>query len=330
MAYFTSNFSGATFYAGHDLFAQVWDEVLDDYSESSDHGVQRVTRGFMIPWNLKEWFAEKALGGVYHQRRVVGFKLPLTAGSTLNRDIPWQVPTWPWLYAAKVEQIGSVGSANVTTDLDSYGIVEAVDRQGVPNAIGTPGRAHLVVTFESVPYNVISDHDMGQLGYTEIERWVTREDDYAVESLELKGIFKFVPAGAADNIPADAKPIKIMGYRKYRYTWHQVPVSGFPLSAISNCVGKINSAIFDPNHLNAAVGTLLCVAPTSHPPTRNVAGARIRDITYNFIYRRDGWNNILRPSTGAFTEVVACDANGNSLGTPIYPSADFGTLFQVA
>jgi hypothetical protein len=266
-------------------------EYFEGYRESwSNDGVAEAVRILECAWRDRKNFVRAMLGGV-------------TAG--INRIPPDVHPD----YSLRALAVGGGGGLVATN-------VELIAGVGVPAANSPRGmisydRARFAVTYKAVPYNIIGGTYPNDL---EIDRYIIRKLNYAIESLTIPGqCLKF-----SDGTKINEQMTILMPTQEVIYTWVMAP--RVPTSAINNCIGKVNDDLFDGIY---PPETLLMVAPDIDPYWHPAQEAVVWNITYKWLYRATGWNKFYRRSTNTFAPVVGVANNEKP-----YKTADFKTLFQ--
>jgi hypothetical protein len=196
-----------------------------------------------------------------------------------------------------------------------------------------------VVTFSQLPFDVRSDLEIqqSQCNAPEMERYLERAPRGAIQSLPLPtnvlpiftnqispfqggGVYND-PSGkiVGQSIPTSGAYILSL-VEEMPYIWEQVPDP--PWAAIAACEGCVNAATFDGARgwFSFTTGTVMCNAPLEKKRYRHASGRWYWRITYSFTWKPQGWN-YFPVADGTY---LAVTFNGK----PLYPSADFTTLFQ--
>jgi hypothetical protein len=200
------------------------------------------------------------------------------------------------------------------------------------------------IYFESVRQNFgvfedINDPDEPQLGRDEPYeqyRYTVKRIRPGREYISAKnGQFIWADdAGLPDTArPAVPFPIpEILPYQEIDVTWLDIPIEAYPITAIADCMGKVNSLPIDlpgPGDLEYVEESLLLQA-VSEEEVYFPNGDLAYNLTYHFKYRsnettvgpiRVGWNVYPRPD-GTFRAVFR---KGTSTG--VFLTADFNALF---
>jgi hypothetical protein len=291
----------------------------------------------------------------------------------LRRVLPLQDPVRYWLFASSCELIENDGAwvedpenfnlyphnnnpviNPITGKTDRISAIRYVsnDQGGTvgqksnpgPEDVFSEGMAKYRVTFTPRLYEVRSDDDLASLSpgtaQTELNRFVTRKEQFAIEAVPLakiaagQGDFTTLPPlqfitttwkaknGISATIPEAG--VRQLPTAQLTYIWHDVP--DLPRTGFAQCVGRVNKADFD--GVGGApiypAGTLLC-QPWTTERSVNVCGRPTHQITYRFLFRPQGWNFFLA-ADGNFYEA----SFGGLVGAKqVYDSADFSLLFQV-
>lgn len=273
-------------------------------SESWDHERNEASRTLRCPWNQRAEFMASMLG------------FPTNIGPVLLRALPEVHPDYEWMRAARCELINGLGYPGA----GSAGQLAYKVRDSQGNASNTPGYAVYRVTYRGFNYEFHQDAEAQASPIGEMCRYVERLQTYAGESVTYPdGSFQWGPGEGTftDKTIFEAVPRNLLT-KQLTYIWHQVPL--VPNTAIENCIGRVNSAVFDGRY---PVNTLLFIAPEVEP-IFDVVGNVIFNIKYQFIYRSDGWNKLLAPD-GRFRAVVRKADTTKS----IYETADFAQLFTL-
>lgn len=198
----------------------------------------------------------------------------------------------------------------------------------------------LACHYQPVPYEVLEDATVSRFRVPELQRFVTREIEYAVESLP-------VPGGAYrwEEAPTDSlfePPPRMLNTATLSYTWHNVPEP--PMLAIDTLRGYVNSRDFDNETFDDGVTGFPVKMRKHAAETLLFAGAKIEsykdlrgdwrfNVHYQFLKRdnglrrdggRAGWNHLFRPSSQRFERVVDAATGDNG----IYRVINFDLLFQ--
>lgn len=326
-----------------------WTEV-DGYKEHYRDGKLAVSRNYSVPWGKRPLFFEYMLGYSYSAQSVVigggGGGPPPAPSFFLSRIVPAQDPERPWLYCRDVELVQPQGKWVDNTNVfavDANGQVIVQDGNGNPikpihlpcvayqDASGiSDGLAVYTATFMDVDYEIRNDQNppLNPNVPVELGRWVSRKYTYASQNIPLANLKVVFAAGphAGQTIP-EAGPGLILTGQDCVFEWHEVPDT--PEAAFDLCVGSVNLQAFDGlnGYPQFPAGTLLCMAPAKQR-FRSKVGRVYWEIKYHMLYKNTGtfanprgWN-YFPDIDGNF--YLATYANG----TPIFPSADFNTLFE--
>jgi hypothetical protein len=333
-----------------------WHET-DGYKEHFLRDETVAVRYFRGPWHEREAFFAWAIGfadivqvNVLQPPGGPGGLVNNQIGAYLSRIPPAQHPEYPWMYATNVELIRGEGAYRD----DARAIVQLGNGLPAPNpaAGGEPLTQPMIeyfdsgtnsgnlsslvaVTYRNLDYEVRADAELAALptAQGELERNVIREPDGSASFLPLPtGTIAFVkqdPNGnpkppaevVAGAIIPDVASNIVLFQEELAYTWVDVPDVDW--LGISLCVGKVNDATFDgakgwPSY---KPGTLLCMGPKRRRH-RTALGRVVWDITYRFLFKKDGWN-YLPASNGTFWQVAFVKD-----GSPPYRTADFNSLFR--
>lgn len=329
-------------------------------------GEQSIKRVFDVPWSSRKQWCDEMVG--YSRLIVDPQSAPGAPDYLLTRSLPVQDPEpgYEHLYCSDVRLVGTRGSDgsggvfarqafnvydNTLAEQPQLATAPALTAYKIAyfDRLSGYGLARYEATFTPRNYEVREDVEV-QTGQAqkallpnsrgELERYVTREDRYAVQTIPLpKGQLKFTalaggvlpqfsPAGIAgvdQQLVGENAAYLLRHQAELVYTWHDVPF--FDRLAVLGMVGKVNSTAFD-----GAVGfpfypayTLLMQAPVTER-YRSTRGALMWRIKFSFLYRPETHLTLPGTASGAggssnFFTVAMPD------GTPLYPKADFNTLF---
>jgi len=311
-------------------------EEVDGYRERWRHDEQAVTRVFNVPWGVRKSWIDLILG------YTSAIALP-GQPVALRRTCPIQEPEFPWLYAVEIELVAGQGAYGQNPNVfaqDNLGNPVMVDGQRlrVPkiafydaSSRSDKRSAKYAVHYRPLSYEVRTDQELAAIAGNkgELERFVTREIAFMIDSIGLPKSIQFDPVqpgfpdfGFANQaIHANAGQMLIRSGR-LEYTWHNVPDP--PLAAIDQCLGKVNADTFDGARgwRSYAPHTLLCQPPKVKRNPRTIVGRVSWDVTYVFLYKPDTWDK-LPAADGEYYFV----SNRNTGARP-YKPADFDILFK--
>jgi hypothetical protein len=294
--------------------------------EQYSPGTATANRSFIVRWGARSRFLDDLLGYSY-----------LDVSDNVLRVLPAEHPEIENFFAedATVEGEGVLGAT--LSDSCDWTI------------------ARINVNYKSRDYAVLADNAVS----TELERYTSRTFAVAAENLTLQGNMQFVTTCSVLQSP----PTKLTMSMECTYVWHEVPANPDQpfivpnLTAITNCVGRVNSVTFDPTALNAPPGTVLFLgldpkmvcgklcADTSPAPLGNYHW----EIQMKFLYRNNGQKTASRRCargiSGSVTEyaghnwVYNVDASlndwdlitsdGTTTGPRVYTSANLNTLWDI-
>lgn len=233
------------------------------------------------------------------------------AGGVITREVPEQHPTFRQYYATKCRLIQSLG---VGTE-DDAGVLSY--DQG----------CNVEVTFEPLPYAVLSDEDALQSAQGERSRYTEIIGKVVTESFTLPGMtYKWASGvNSGQNIPVPR--IKTFFNQEVRVNWHMVPK--VPHTFIKDCINKVNSADFTLGENTYATDELMLM----NYEYRKILGHPSDRLYWHVAYvfgakSSDGatWNKLYNPNDAAtnngFSDVT--DQNGD----PIFAGCDFASLFK--
>jgi len=238
------------------------------------------------------------------------------SGPIITRYTPEQHPDpdFSTFYATDAQLIDSLGVPDTDSNaLDFVRFLDKVPSDPIPDPGNEVfGRARYQVTYRQFDYDIFKDEDIA----TELERYISRYYNFSVENLTLPGnTFEFTNF-PTEKIPQLAPiPVPLV---ELTYVWHQVP-DPFPDQAISDALGKVNSALFDGFYL---AETLIFIG-ADVKAYWSVGNRFSWDITYKFQYKANGWNKLYRRTNDTFEPIRRQAAPSKS----IYETVSFETLF---
>lgn len=213
---------------------------------------------------------------------------------------PMQMPDYPGLYADNIDTVPFID-----------------DKPGGTSAPTNSTIAKVTVNFKTLP---------------PLE---TDGSSQFTQTITVGGEFLAMPAENADRAIAwwpdgsgvrtsdgDITVGKVIPTVERNMNWSRVPT--VPWTAIRNCIGKLNNAVF----LGAPIETVLFIGATI-TGTRNVgtAAATLYSLDYKFSEKPTNWNKFFRPTTGLFEYIKF----GVDPGTEyVYNKANLSTLFYPA
>lgn len=335
---------------------------VEGYREHFGDNDLQATRVFDVPWTSRGNFCAFMLG---YSNTILVSNFEGNLVPQLQRVIPHQHPERPYLYASRVELQAINGiylNAPAVFALDSTGLTPVVvtpaiqaqfAKAGVFVPLGSPlalfmvtyrdestlrdGLARYAVTYTPRDYEIRTDLEIQNTwAGRELARHVSREYSFAAQTQPFPvGSLYFVKTFVGDPqnpfggslLPEVRSLFRTLGITNITYTWHDVPDP--PISAISTCLGAMNSVAFDglSGFPQFPVRTLLCHAPRIKRK-RNVAGRVCWDITYFFSYRPIRWD-FYPASDGNFYQAVFGNKDGTLSTRPPQNEADYNILFQV-
>ena len=246
-----------------------------------------------------------------------------TVGNKVSRKMPTAHPVKNFLYCTRCDL--SRGRGFVTEEAGAVGSIKFDT-----NSTNEEAKAAWNVQWDYLGYDLASDRQRDAEGGTgkELIRFVSRKVKASVESLPVPGTeWKF----QADNEEIPEGATILIALKELQYTWHRVP---FPYkeSTWDGMLGKVNTVAFDGKtkvdvapavtYPSYAIGTVYFQGYEASDPFVDPEGNIINDVTFVFLYRRQGWNNFYRPGQG-FVAVVSLDG----ARTP-FSTADLLTIFD--
>lgn len=298
------------------------------YQESDESGREtyapaggsQCTRVFLVAWDQRASFIDYLLGFSY-----------LDASNKIYRVLPDAHPEIRNQYA---------------TDCTVEGLGPATIASGGTRPAAEFTTAKITANYKAKTYAIASDASIAGVDTTtdhpELHRYVTRAYQFNVEYLSVQGSMIFVTPTGSPPVQriVPVPPGKANATIGLQYTWTEVPaLPGNPfkipnLDAINNCLGKVNSEVFDAAGGNYPAGTVLFVGVDPKQTLPRLDGETYYwDITFSFLYRNNGLvgseyaghNHLFRPEIGYDKLTV----DGTSGGNTIYQSYNLNTLFNL-
>lgn len=256
-----------------------------------------------------------------------------------------------------LQSLSSIGAGNVTVTL-AGGIYTITFAGALANtSIVMTGLVGSLTGATNPSFTLVqsgSDFD-GLPDESQLLRYVTRNFLPSARALSLPAAFcRWVPQGSGEfsgglssgpAAPINEGVVIPIPEGLLTITWHEVPPEAIPYAAIQACIGCINQAPFDPNGINAPIGTVMMEQPDIPPPTDHPIAGRVVNITYKFKIRYNidstgvarGWNYGLRAWTdGAgnphfdYRARASYNRIGLIQGPFVLRNADFNLLFRPA
>lgn len=310
--------------------------ILPEYREMMDRGQQQIIQHYDVPWNYRTYWVQAMLGDSY-----------VDGVNRVRRSLPPSHPDYPHMIPTHCECLGGVGvpegnaSALLFVKRDNQGSIDdppwgfarySVTWSAVSFALRTDTEIDELSDEEAAqgtyPFNDTYPPDLldGRQVQGELWRYVTRQEDFATESLTLSSL-SGMQTVETEPQPNGEVPAKVFPLREVTYTWHQVPQ--VPRGNIEACLGKANNCIFD---VVTTVGgfydaeTLLFVG-AKYLRSTTPTGRLTYDIEYKWLYRPNGWRKVLRPGD-AFTFVYVT-TTGTLAGTFVYDVVEMPRLFRM-
>ena len=314
---------------GPDGIALSYDELEGCTEEYTIDGGVSAVRILQTTWENMREFPAAILGTSYRQGATAA------ADRLIRRYVPQRHPARANLYATSLRLLNGIGAAVDDTDYaNTFGAIPVLYRNMANGVDVGDGKAKWEVTYTLPPFSVASDTVIDAKpggNFREMGRFLERRKTYSAESLQVPAsTYKWVTA------PQDtyAEPgTKLFPTIQLEYVWYWVPE---PLNeaAFQNALGKVNSTAFDAadtvSGLNLGIGTVLFVAPEMKRvscPGLSVGAVTVWNITFQFLYKRDGWNKFLRRSTGVFDTLSRDGTTATTDGNLTYDSYELNNLF---
>jgi hypothetical protein len=291
-------------------------ELRESGKESYSPGNSTANRCFMVAWDDRAFFLDDLLGYSYLQ------------GTTIHRVLPDVHPEIDNFYATDAQ-------------VDGMGVLGKADNNSISWT-----NAKVTTNYKPAVYSVLPDSKISpysqspQAGtYTELDRYTSRQYGFSADYLTINGAMKFV---TAPNVVLSNPPGRITQAMQLNYTWHQVPAKdSYPfqppnIKAIQNCLGKVNSVVFDINGGNFPAGTVLFIGVDPKMMTPLLTNDVFYwEITYNFLVRNNGAG--LNGETAGHQYIYRIDLgkydlitnDGTFGGQRIYQTADLNTLWTI-
>lgn len=307
----------------------VWRERFD-YRERWEEDHNEATRVFDVLWGDRSTFIQDMLGYAENP------------GTTyVHRVIPESHPEYQWMFAMKAETLNGIGVPLADTSTDDMIVFKQRDNAGTVSETSSDGYAHVAIHYYAPDFDIVDDDAVKRLeglAYApagELNRYVSRYENYAGENLEVAGgMFLF----STDNQPIPEPPPKIFVNKELTYVWHWVPT--VPEDTIQNTLGKVNIYPFDGKRKDMTgayvekypAETLLFIG-VDRKRIISPLGNVLYQLAYKFLFRggkdQDGnqltHNKIFRASTNRFEGVK----NKNKPTESIYDTANFNLLFEL-
>lgn len=186
--------------------------------------------------------------------------------------------------------------------------------------------AIITVVFAHLPYDVASDAAVASSVYGEKDRYVVGifTPGYEYNTFRKGQLFWTAGPNSGNQVGAEALGGLVVSTGTVQLTWYRVPgasaING--TDGIKDCLDQVALYL---NHVNAIpwavpifknfrtfeAETLMFVQPST-PPIINLGptGLVEADITFNFLYRSQGWNTLMNPADGKFYQVRMGSVNG--------------------
>ncbi len=282
-----------------------------------------------IPWNefLNLDFAWEILGRSSRQ------------GDLLHRELPWQCPYIPWLWATRIDNLHGVKFLGKHDARNGGGKVNYFDR------------ARMTVTFTTLPYTVYDDNKIATVfAGDESERYVDKRRKTTAEFISLdKQSFRYTegtvprkPNGLALLLGLNKLNVKV----DLDWTWYDVPndylfnADGVE-SRLIPALGCVNAT----DVWGFPIGTLLMLpyemTPTAQPASPLLLGfpsisSPPRTWAVRFLFKfwdpergtgatTRGHNTTIWPKDMRFYRIGSKEGN-----RPQYESYEFRNLFKAA
>lgn len=192
--------------------------------------------------------------------------------------------------------------------------------------------------FRTLSYDVQNQDDFRAAGSNELTRFVRRYQRVNTRERKLPGYaVEYDQAGPAVYVQ-EAGFVPFFDYTLYR-VWYRVPEERVPWSAIENCIGKINDALFDVVPKTGALGRYRIgdvmfsglAGGRDIIPYRGPSGEWLVDVPYTFRFQPadglgDGMLKIPTTAANTWKKIRVRGTSGSP--QPIYGSANLDTLFQ--
>lgn len=336
-------------------------ERPDSPVESYAGGVGKAMRILDVAWTDRLHMMAGCLGwsepvfdenGVFsHIKRVPPVAYPaITTPIGLPQELlKGGQPSNYWLYATAVESIEPIGIDRSSIPSIVGSPAELVARTKDENDMFTHAKARVKISYEALPYRVMTDADARSLGFgqapdeSQMFRYVSRTTQPHAEHLTLPhGAMKWgadAPVGMA-GVPATNQTGKIVPTVEIVFTWHQVP--GLPEQAnkMIGCVNSVAITDYSPGNYQPktyAIGTLLFLGVETKT-YRMSTGVFASDVIYRFKHfsaldpatglpysPERGHNYFLGFHAGGYGYYTLEDAAGNG----VYKAVDLRKLFTL-
>jgi hypothetical protein len=322
-----------------------WHEI-DGYQEEWNQDSAQITRIFIGPWVTRQVFLFWALGASWSLQDPNN-----PNGGIIQRALPAQHPEFPWLYAQSARLLRGqgawrdnpyVGPQDECGNIAQTGGIAPIGYAAKPipmiayfdHETGSDANSAMyAVTYQPVDYEIRQTPDPIA---GELSRFVTRSFNYASKAQTIPASRLYFTFGAGKKFQVPEPGVWIFNSQEITYTWHMVP--DLPISAINNCLGKVNIAPFDgaPGYELYGPGTLLCLAPET-VRKRGLTGRIYWDITYKFLHVDNGDQMTARghnyfPYFNNLTNMLSFEhatLDGTETGQELFARTDFNQLFTV-
>jgi hypothetical protein len=250
-----------------DLEDDEYTEYKESGKESYSPGASTANRMLICNWDVRADFIDDLLGYSY-----------LDITDNVHRVLPDEHP-----------EIDNFFAEDAT--VEGKGVLGASDNDSISWTL-----AYINVNYKPRSYALLEDGDKSLK--SEQDRFTSRLGTFAAEFLTINARMQYHVSGRILEQP----PGKIVNTQEILMTWHEVPALEkkpfiFPnLTALTNCYGKVNSTVFDPNGYAFPIGTVLFLGVDPKFNTPKLAGDTATtpignyfwDLTLKFLYKNNG------------------------------------------
>jgi hypothetical protein len=283
---------------------------------------QRTT--ITVPWSVANDFIDFALGYTTWDR---------TEATRFHRVLPMRSPYQATMFVE-------------SCDLEDFWMDQAtnIPTSETVNYWMRPDQAAYQLVFRPRLYDLLTDEEVDGSSYPwaahgckELGRYVQRIVRYVAEERKVPQYYLDVqnPVTLAWQSAPDCGFSPVFR-AEVVYHWFQVPEDAIPIDAIANCAARVNDAAFDKKRNVADTGwvdrwaaeTLLFKGPGApFDPYSGPNGERLVDVEYVFAFQPKGHNKFPPPDPTS-SDWWPVRIRGVSPDKPLYPTADFRTLFK--
>lgn len=256
------------------------------------------------------------------RRDLLGNDEYVTGDAIITRTLPYEDEEYGGFYPESFTLAEIIGQQR-KSDMGQYATYVNSDPSTFSGGLPVEGSALLAydVVFRKPLYDVKPDEDIESATGKELNRFVIRLDQDAIEGLPL-------PTGFLKRSDTDetvgAQVDLLFPKTTYMYRWYRVPIDAFPKTTIRGLEGKVNSVAFDTgtggNNIAANKGLFLGFNKRFYQG-RN--GVNYFDVDFQIEFRPRGYQ-VLPMADGNFVECY----RANDPAVKIFETGDFHNLFD--